>query len=163
MLRYVLRLPEDKFDSLDYPSKLATYERKLMGEVCDILIPLKMRLIGFRGDNIVISTRAIISTRGVHEKFRSLRDTYNCKMVSTTPQKSIETPSKNTPNVTSWKLPQQLTHDSSWHDVVVMKKNKKLKTLIYRHMPVAETTEATPQPSSKHTRLMGLLRETSFS
>ena len=49
MLRYVLRLPEDEFDSLDYPSKLATYERKLMGEVCDILTPLKRRLVGFRG------------------------------------------------------------------------------------------------------------------
>ena len=84
-------------------------------------------------------------------------------MVSTMPQKYIETRLKNTPNVASWKLPQQLTHDSSWHDVVVMKKNKKLKTLIYRHMPVPEMTEATPRLSSKHSRLVGFVKPRSDS
>ena len=90
MLRYALRLPEKEFYLLDYPAKLTNYERKLSGEICDILTPLEDVTDRVQWDTMVTSTMAIICTRSQHEEVRSLRDTYNCKMVSTL-QKSIET------------------------------------------------------------------------
>lgn len=41
MLQLVLTVPEDKLNSLDYPQKLSSNERKLLSEVCQILKPFE--------------------------------------------------------------------------------------------------------------------------
>ena len=73
-------------------------------------------------------------------------------------QKSIETSLKKYTAYDELKIASTLDPRFKMARCRGTEEKQEVKTLIYSHMPVAEMTEATSQPSSKHSRLMGFMK-----
>ena len=90
MLRSVLRIPLHLLDQVSpSTSKLTAYDCKLISELCEILQPFEEATDHVQGESVVTSSMVVICIRGLREVLKSLRETYNSKMVATL-QASLE-------------------------------------------------------------------------
>ena len=82
MIKSVLKVPENKLNEIGCKTKLSTYERKLLGELCTVLEPFEKATVLVQGEKYVTSSLAIPVTLGLKNQISKLSTVYNSKMVS---------------------------------------------------------------------------------
>ena len=89
MLRSILQIPSEALDRVNFTGKLSQYELKVISELCEILQPFEEATDQVQGDKVVTSSLVIVCVRGLRDQLHELRQTYNCKLVSSL-QASLE-------------------------------------------------------------------------
>ena len=89
MLRSILRIPSEALDRVNFAGKLSSYELKVINELCEILQPFEEATDQVQGNKVVTSSLVIVCVRGLRDQLHELRQTYNCKLVSSL-QASLE-------------------------------------------------------------------------
>ena len=158
MLRSILRVPEDIIEQLDYSGKPTKYERKVMQEVCDILQPFEEATDRVQGDKVVTASLFIVMIRGLWEELSILRETYNCRLVSTL-QASLDRRLSKYEDMPCMKLAAVLDprfkldwcNDDEVTDV---------KQLLTEQLPMASTSELcrSEEPPHKRSRLLSFMK-----
>ena len=80
MIRSILRIPEEKLNSLD-TSHLTTYKRKILEDIIEILTPFEMATQCVQGEKVVTSSMIIPCVRVLKTKMKTLHQKYNTRFV----------------------------------------------------------------------------------
>ncbi|XP_045172971.2 zinc finger BED domain-containing protein 4-like [Mercenaria mercenaria] len=83
MIQSVLAVPEDKLSSLDCPQKLSSYERKLLGEVWQLLKPFEEATLEVQRERSVSASLAVPLCISLKAQMKAMASTYNTNMVTT--------------------------------------------------------------------------------
>ena len=83
MIRSVLRVSEEKRDSLDLPTKLTQYDRNILTEACDILACFKEVTDLVQRDKTVSASLNIPSILGPTSQLGSIQAKYHTKFLTT--------------------------------------------------------------------------------
>ena len=89
MLRSILQIPSEALDRVNFSWKLSQYGLKVISELCEILQPFEEATDQVQGDKVVTSSLVIVCFCGLRDQLHELRQTYNCKLVSSL-QASLE-------------------------------------------------------------------------
>lgn len=81
MICSVLNVPELELDKIDCKTKLSSYERKLLSELCTILEPFDKATVLVQGEKTVTASLPIPVTLGLKHQLKLISVDYNCKMI----------------------------------------------------------------------------------
>ncbi|XP_071181300.1 zinc finger BED domain-containing protein 4-like [Mytilus edulis] len=81
MICSVLNVPELELDKIDCKTKLSSYERKLLSELCSILEPFDKATVLVQGEKTVTASLPIPVTLGLKHQLKLISVDYNCKMI----------------------------------------------------------------------------------
>ena len=82
MIRSILRIPEEKLQSLD-THKLTAYDRKILEDVVEILTPFETATHCIQGDKVVTSSMVVPCVRVLKSTIDSLSHKYTSRFVAT--------------------------------------------------------------------------------
>ena len=82
MIKSVLNIPEDKLNKVEGASKISSYERKLLSELCCILDPFEFATVLAQKEKYVSASLLIPVTIGLKHKVNYLSCDYSSKMIS---------------------------------------------------------------------------------
>ena len=83
MIRSVLRVPEEKLESLDLPTKLTQCDRNSLTKACDILSPFEEVTDLGQRDKTVSTSLTISSILGLTSQLESIQAKYHTKILTT--------------------------------------------------------------------------------
>jgi len=115
MIRSVLRVPEDKLNSLNVGTKLTTYDRNILSEPCDILAPFEEVTYIVQRDQTVSTSLVIPSVLGLTAQLEDLPTIYHVKFITTL---KSSTSRRLTPIDENCSVPRFSIQASSWTDVL---------------------------------------------
>ena len=81
MLRSILRIPEDKLNSLD-TVHLSTYDRNILHDIVGILTPFETATHCIQGDRVVTSSMVVPCVRVLKKTLQSLSDKFSSRFVT---------------------------------------------------------------------------------
>ena len=83
MMKSVLSIPEDKLNKVEGATKISSYERKLLSELCTILDPFEYATVLVQKEKYVSASLPIPVTLGLKHQVNELSCDYSSKMIST--------------------------------------------------------------------------------
>ena len=166
MLRSILKIPQNVMDELNTPTKLTQYERKVIGEITDILQPFEEATDRVQGQNVVTSSLVQLCIKGLRQELVQLRTVYNCPMVATL-QGSLDRRLSHYEEMDSLKLATALDPRFKLDWCSDADQVQQIRDLVQQEIleltPLAETppvTDSTDPPPAKRSRLISFMKKT---
>ena len=82
MIRSILRIPEEKLNSLDTTVHLSAYECNILEDVVEILTPFETATYCIQGDNVVTSSMVVSCVHVLKKTFESLSEKFSTRFVA---------------------------------------------------------------------------------
>lgn len=81
MVRSILKIPQEKLESLNTQHRLTVYDRKILEDLIEILTPFEIATNHIQGDNLITSSMVVPCTRVLKSKVEKLYEKYSSRFV----------------------------------------------------------------------------------
>ena len=81
MIRSILKIPQEKLESLDTRHRLTEYDRKILEDLVEILTPFETATNHIQGDNVITGSMVVPCTRVLKSTIDKLYEKYSSRFV----------------------------------------------------------------------------------